>query len=171
MANASLPTKERLRLVFEEAKELASRACRSEIPIKRYVRTSSEMLRMSNIHITENNYHYAYFLSVKAVFLLQKELKLHPQYSLLDASDIQLIQKNLKSCLKLAESCKGNAMKIFDHQHEKYRVKQAEAERQRIATLEKTRPSESKISKPFTNGKTDVFKICVTLNAWFRYKI
>ena len=110
------PTK-RLELIYEQAQQTAKTCVNNAIPIKRLVRSSQELTRMSGIYETEKNYVEAYFLALKTVFIFQFELKHHSQFKTLDQTVIKMLKSRVVNALQIAERTKPKVSLVLEKQY------------------------------------------------------
>lgn len=90
------------------------------IPIKRYFRSSSEMIRMANYHLDEGNLEKSFQLYMKHVILYLEKLPKHVEYKKAEPTDVEACKKKCAQVIKLAEELKKKLQNKYRLQYEEY---------------------------------------------------
>lgn len=90
------------------------------IPIKRYFRSSSEMIRMANYHLDEGNLEKSFQLYMKHIILYLEKLPKHVEYKKADVTEVEACKQKCRQVIKLAEEIKKKLKNKYRIQYEEY---------------------------------------------------
>ncbi|XP_054719582.1 STAM-binding protein-like [Uloborus diversus] len=130
-----------------------------QIPIRRYFRSGSEMLRMAKMYLDEGQLENAFILYTKYTTLFIEQIPKHPEYSTLSDLEKNDTRKKLQSCLGVAEKVKAALLLSYTKKYEKWKE---EKERQdaeeklrqlQLLEIEEKQRKEQKIREEFEKEK------------------
>ncbi|GFT37267.1 AMSH-like protease [Nephila pilipes] len=118
------------------------------IPIRRYFRSGSEMLRMAKMYLDEGQLENAYILYTKYTTLFIEQIPKHPEYSIL--TDVEKIEtrKNLESIFSIAEKVKSNLVVNYTKKYEKWKEeKERQEAEERLRQLQMLEEQQNKLKE------------------------
>lgn len=104
----------------------------SNIPLRKYARSTKEMERMALVYASENQYENSYLLYMKLITLVVEKIPKHKEYKVVDVETKSVFTKRCKQALVAAEKLK-NLLKV--HYNKEYTVF-LQQEKQRKEALE-----------------------------------
>ncbi|XP_055381271.1 STAM-binding protein [Condylostylus longicornis] len=90
------------------------------IPIKRYYRSGTEMVRMAHVYLQEGNHENAYILYIKFMTLFLEKIKSHPEYKTLSSTVKQPIKTKLKEVMPVTEELKVKLLNRYEKEYTQY---------------------------------------------------
>jgi len=115
----------------------------SNIPIRRYYRSGSEMLRMAKVYAEEGSLEAAYILYLKYITLFLEKIKQHKDFSQVLPAEKKKSKNTLMLTLSITEEMKQKLTRIFEVEHAEWLVKEkgrkAEEERRRLEEEDRRR--------------------------------
>ncbi|GBM81438.1 STAM-binding protein-like A [Araneus ventricosus] len=130
------------------------------IPIRRYFRSGSEMLKMAKMYLDEGQLENAYILYTKYTTLFIEQIPKHPEYpTLTDVEKIDL-RKNLEAIFAIAEKVKASLIGAYTKKYKKWkeeRERQEAEERLRQLHLleeQQNKLKELKLKEDFEKEKS-----------------
>ncbi|GFY70170.1 STAM-binding protein-like A [Trichonephila inaurata madagascariensis] len=118
------------------------------IPIRRYFRSGSEMLRMAKMYLDEGQLENAYILYTKYTTLFIEQIPRHPEYSTLSDAEKMETRKNLESIFSIAEKVKSNLVVNYTKKYEKWKEeKEREEAEERVRQLQMLEEQQNKLKE------------------------
>jgi len=144
---------ERLRALADMASDLN---IDPHIPIRRYFRSGSEMLKMGEIYYKEDSLESAYILFFKYVTLHIEKIKQHPDYKDVLPTEKKSYFSTVKKILSQSEKVKAELRKIYEAEFEEWLKEAAEL----AAREEERRKREEKaLQEKFHNEREKMMAI------------
>ncbi|XP_013109470.1 STAM-binding protein [Stomoxys calcitrans] len=122
-------------------------------PINRYYRSGTEMLRMAQVYLSEENHENAFILYMKYLTLFVEKIRTHPDYASIK-TEMKAINKRIKD--EVMPTSEKLRVKLLDRYQREYELFLAnkEAERARELEREKARRAREAASNNSTKGST-----------------
>ncbi|KAL5284747.1 STAMBPL1 family protein [Megaselia abdita] len=110
------------------------------IPLSRYYRSGTEMVRTAKMYLSEGQHENAYILYIRFMTLFLEKVQLHPEYKTFSAAQKNQVVSTLREVMPITENLK---VKILDKYQKEYTLflAQKEAERNRERAKQKERDS------------------------------
>ncbi|XP_039947584.1 STAM-binding protein [Bactrocera tryoni] len=113
----------------------------ANVPVTRYYRSGTEMLRMANVYLTEGNHENAFILYMKYMTLFIEKIRSHPEYPKIKA-EVKVINKRIKEeIMPTTEKLRSKLLERYQKEYEQFlankeaeKARELERERQRRAT-------------------------------------
>lgn len=90
------------------------------VPIRRYYRSGTEMVRMANVYLSEGNHENAYILYMKFMTLFLEKIRDHPEYKTLPSLTKQPIQAKLKEVMPITEKLKAKLLNTYQKEYAQF---------------------------------------------------
>ncbi|XP_068152112.1 STAM-binding protein-like A [Drosophila tropicalis] len=112
------------------------------LPVTRYYRSGTEMLRMANVYLNEGNHENAFILYLRYMTLFIEKIRQHPDYASVK-SEVKAINKKIKDeIMPTTEKLRAKLLSHYQREYEQFlaskeaeRVRELERERQRLKEL------------------------------------
>ncbi|XP_055851913.1 STAM-binding protein [Episyrphus balteatus] len=121
------------------------------MPVQRYFRSGTEILRMANVYLTEGNHENAYILYIKFMTLFIEKIRTHPDYNSVPAAVKQPIRVKLKEIIPVTEKLKDKLLVRYQKEYEQF-LANKEAEKARELEREKQRLQQEQKDKSNRGG-------------------
>ncbi|KAK4004809.1 hypothetical protein OUZ56_006533 [Daphnia magna] len=109
----------------------------SRVPIQRYFRSGTEMLRMADVYYKEGSIENAYTLYLKFLTIFVEKIIEHPEYHTLSSAERSQFSPKIKEVFPKTETLKQKLLHIFQQEHELYEDEMAKKKQEEILRLEK----------------------------------
>nr|CAH0109413.1 unnamed protein product [Daphnia galeata] len=109
----------------------------SRIPIQRYFRSGTEMLRMADVYYKEGSIESAYTLYLKFLTIFVEKIIEHPEYHTLSPAERSQFNPKIKDVFPKTETLKQKLHQIFQEEHDMYEEEMAKKKLEESLRLEK----------------------------------
>ncbi|GIY34291.1 STAM-binding protein-like A [Caerostris darwini] len=118
------------------------------IPIRRYFRSGSEMLRMAKMYLDEAQYENAFILYTKYTTLFIEQIPKHPEYPMLSETEKIETRKNLEAIFSIAEKVKTSLLITYTKKYEKWKEERERQEaEERLRQLQMLEEQQNKLKE------------------------
>ncbi|ROI74397.1 STAM-binding protein-like A [Anabarilius grahami] len=159
-SDVSLTPEERVRALTKKGSTVDMNEA---VPIRRYFRSGMEMIRMAHVYGEEGNTEHAFVLYNKYITLFIEKLPKHPEYKLSNIPEKKETLRKLKeTAFPQAELLKKHLLRRYEREYAEYinkkraeaqalerelsRQRELEAERQRVADMQKRQLEQEQFS-------------------------
>ncbi|EDW53519.1 STAM-binding protein-like A [Drosophila sechellia] len=109
------------------------------MPVTRYYRSGTEMLRMANVYLREGNHENAFILYLRYMTLFIEKIRQHPDYGSVKA-EVRDINRKIKD--EIMPTTEKLRAKLLTHYQREYEQFLASKEAERVKELERERERE-----------------------------
>ncbi|XP_030370154.1 STAM-binding protein-like A [Scaptodrosophila lebanonensis] len=121
------------------------------MPVTRYYRSGTEMLRMANVYLNEGNHENAFILYLRYMTLFIEKIRQHPDYPSIK-SEVKAINKRIKD--EIMPTTEKLRAKLLSHYQREYEQFLANKEAERARELERERQRQKELANREAAGST-----------------
>ncbi|XP_036322721.1 STAM-binding protein-like [Rhagoletis pomonella] len=116
----------------------------ANVPVTRYYRSGTEMLRMANVYLAEGNHENAFILYMKYMTLFIEKIRSHPEYPKIK-SEVKEINKRIKD--EIMPTTEKLRAKLLDRYQKEYEQFLANKEAEKARELERERKKRAAVTE------------------------